>query len=83
MKYAVEAKIFNSGKIVAKVRPARTTGKRERRMRHKEKWALLALVYIIGWIVILLVLANKSTLAILGLGMVFFGVNTVMLIRGR
>lgn len=51
-------------------------------MRHKEKGALLALAYIIGWIVILLVLANKSTPEVLALGMVFFGVNTVMLVRG-
>lgn len=45
--------------------------------------ALLLLEMLIGWPAVLLVLANKSTPGVLGLGMVFFGVNMVMLIRGR
>lgn len=52
-------------------------------MKHEIVTALATLTYLVGWITVLLALANKSTPAILGLGMVFFGVNTVMLIRGR
>ena len=52
-------------------------------MKHEIVTALATLTYLVGWIVILLVLANKSTPGVLALGMVFFGVNTVMLIRGR
>lgn len=54
-----------------------------KRLKHESISTLLALAYIIGWIVILLVLANKSTPGVLALGMVFFGVNTAMLVRGR
>lgn len=52
-------------------------------MKCKGKTTLLVTVYLMGWIMVLLVLAHRSVPAILGLGMVFFGVNTVMLIRGR
>ena len=61
---------------------ARTTGKRER-MKREIFGTLTAFAYLIGWLTILLVLAHRSTPGVLALGMVFFGVNTVMLIRGR
>lgn len=54
-----------------------------KRLKHEVIGTLAVLVYLVGWIMILLVLANKSTPGVLALGMVFFGVNTVMLIRGR
>lgn len=52
-------------------------------MKYEIITTLATLTYLVGWIMILLVLANKSTPGVLALGMVFFGVNTVMLIRGR
>ena len=52
-------------------------------MKREVIGTLLALLYGAGWLTILLVLAHKSTPEVLALGMVFCGVNTVMIARGR
>lgn len=52
-------------------------------MKHEIINTLIAFTYLIGWLMILLVLANKSTPGVLALGMVFFIVNTAMVVRGR